>query len=119
MTLRYKDLRIEAMPDLYAALDSALIQMRIWVYNHGDMVGALQEIIDQGEAALQKARGLDEAPNFIVIHPKDDPMTGKRYEDGDWSRRNYEAWIEDHLACAALQARLDAFDAAKSRPKAR
>lgn len=42
---------------LAEALDACLVQMRIWVSINGDMVGALQEKIAAGEAALALARG--------------------------------------------------------------
>lgn len=48
---------IASSPALYEALEKALRQMRIWVSINGDMVGALQEVIDEGDAALALARG--------------------------------------------------------------
>jgi hypothetical protein len=48
---------IAAAPATAEALEKALTQMRVWVSINGDMVGALQEVIDEGEAALALAKG--------------------------------------------------------------
>lgn len=48
---------IAAAPAMAEALEKALTQMRVWVSINGDMVGALQEVIDEGEAALALAKG--------------------------------------------------------------
>jgi hypothetical protein len=48
---------IAAAPAMAEALEKAIIQMKVWVSINGDMVGALQEVIDEGDAALSLARG--------------------------------------------------------------
>ena len=48
---------IAAAPAMAEALEKAITQMKVWVSINGDMVGALQEVIDEGENALSLARG--------------------------------------------------------------
>lgn len=50
------------------------------------------------KAAEELQAALDAQAGMVMV-PKE-PVTGPRYEAGDWSRRNWEAALADQLAAA-------------------
>jgi len=74
-------------------------------------------IEDETAKRLAHAIRILEEAGIILIDPKEEPSTGDRYAAGEWSRRNYEAWLEDHQACAALQRRIAAIESRASQQK--
>ncbi len=71
------------------ALTASIAQMRIWICTNGDMVGAIQENIDNCNAALAALDRIEEGWQLVPKEPTDEMLEAgweKEQEGREWGR---------------------------------